>query len=66
MFKWRCWCWKKILVTTITEYLKKILRYPSQNLYNPPVLLTTSTRKAATNVNGTALHSASNLLLNQD
>ena len=61
MFKWRCWCWKKFLVTTITEYLKKILRYPSQNLYNPPVLLTTSTGKAANNVNGIALHSAFNL-----
>ena len=61
MFKWRCWCWKKFLVTTITEYLKKILRYPGQNLYNPPVLLTTSTGKAATNVNGIALHSAFNL-----
>ena len=46
------------LATAITE---RILRYPSQNLANPSVLVTASTGKAATNVNGITLHSAFNL-----
>ena len=46
------------LATAIT---KRILRYPSQNLANPSVLVTASTGKAATNVNGITLHSAFNL-----
>ena len=47
---------KSFLVTTITEYLRRILRYPSQNLDNPSVLVT-----APTSVNGIPLHSAFNL-----
>ena len=54
---------KNFSVTAITEYLKKILRYSSQNLDNPSVLVTASTGKAAANVNanGITLHSAFNL-----
>ena len=52
---------RSFLVTTVTEYLKRILRYPNQNLDNPSVVVTASTGKAATNVNGITLHSAFNL-----
>ena len=52
---------KSFLVTPITEYLKRILRYPSQNLDNPSVLVTAYTGKAVTNVNAITLHSAFNL-----
>ena len=52
---------KSFLVTTIIEYVRRILRYPSQNLDDPSVLVTVSTGKAATNVNGITLHSAFNL-----
>ena len=52
---------KSFLVTTITEYLIRILRYPSWNLDNPSVLVTASTGKAATNVSGITLHSVFNL-----
>ena len=34
---------KRFLVTTITEYLITILRYPSHTLDNPSVLATAST-----------------------
>ena len=56
---------KRFLVKTITEYLTKILKYHSQSLDQPSVLATSSTRKAATNVNGTTLHSAFHLLVKQ-
>ena len=46
------------LVHTITEYLKIIPKYPSQNLDQPSVLVTASTGKAATGINGTTLHSS--------
>ena len=50
---------KSYLVTLITEYLKKTLKYPTQNFDDQPsVVVTASTGKAATNVNGTTLHSA--------
>ena len=52
---------KSFLVTPITEYLKRILRYPSQNLDNPSVLVIAYTGKAVTNVNAITLHSAFNL-----
>ena len=51
---------KSFLVTT-KEYLKGILRYPSQNPDNPSFLVTASTGKAATNVNGITLYSPFNL-----
>ena len=49
---------KSYLVTAITEYLRRILRYPNQNLDHPSVLVTASTGKAATGINGITLHSA--------
>ena len=53
---------KTFLVNVITEYLKRILRYPNQSFdQQPSVLVTASTGKAATNINGTTLHSAFNL-----
>ena len=53
---------KSFLVNVITEYLKRVLRYPSQTPNEEPsVLVTASTGKAATGVNGTTLHSAFHL-----
>ena len=49
---------KSYFVHTITEYLKRILKYPSQYLDQPSVLVTASTGKAAAGINGTTLHSA--------
>ena len=49
---------KSFLINIITEYLRRMLRYPSQALDQQSVLVTASTGKAATNVNGTTLHSA--------
>ena len=45
----------------ITEYLKRVLRYSNQNLDHPSVLVTASTGKAATGINGITLHSAFHL-----
>ena len=50
---------KSFLVKAITEYLKRVLRYPNQNFDQPSVLVTASTEKAAAGINGIALHSAS-------
>ena len=50
---------KSYLIQVITEFLRRILRYPDQSILDQPsVLVTASTGKAATNVNGTTLHSA--------
>ena len=49
---------KSFLINAITEYLKRVLRYPNQNLDQPSVLVTASTGKAATGINGVTLHSA--------
>ena len=50
---------KSFLVKVITEQLKRILKEPRQNYdEEPPVLVTASTGKAATNIDGTTLHSA--------
>ena len=49
------------LIKAITEYLKRVLRYPNQNLDQPSVLVTASTGKAATGINGIKLHSAFHL-----
>ena len=54
---------KIFLIKTITEYLKRVLRYPNQNLDQPSVLVTASTSKVATDINGIALHSAFQLPL---
>ena len=40
------------LMKAITEYLQRVLRYPNQNLDQPSVLVTASTVKAATVING--------------
>ena len=39
---------KSFLIKAITEYLKRLLRYPNQNLDQPSVLVTAYTGKAAT------------------
>ena len=52
---------KSFLVKTITEYLKRVLRYPNQYLDQPSVLVTASTGKAATGINDITLHSAFHL-----
>ena len=52
---------KSFSVKAITEYLKQVLRYPNQNLYQPSVLVTASTGKAATGIKGITLNSAFHL-----
>ena len=55
---------KSFLVNTITEYLKRLLRYTGQNIEEQPsVIVTASTGKAASNIGGTTLHSAFKLPL---
>ena len=39
---------KSFLIKAITEYLKRLLRYPNQNLDQTSVLVTAYTGKAAT------------------
>ena len=57
---------KSFLVNLITEYLRRVLRYPGQNPdEEPSIAVTASTGKAATNINGTTLHSAFNLMDNK-
>ena len=52
---------KSSLVTAITEYLRRVLRYANQNLNQPSVFMTASTGKTSTGVNGIKLHSAFHL-----
>ena len=52
---------KSFLIKAITEYFKRFLRYPNQNLDQPYVFVTASTWKAATGINGVTLHSAFHL-----
>ena len=52
---------KSFLIKAITKYFKRVLRYPNQNLDQPSVLVTSSTGKAATVINGITLHSAFHL-----
>ena len=49
---WSAGFGKRFLVTAVTEYFRRGLRYSSQKLDNPSVLVTASTGKAAVNVNG--------------
>ena len=57
---------KSFLVKCLTEYMKKNLKFPKQNFSEEPSLaVTASTGKAATNVNGTTLHSAFRLPVKQ-
>ena len=52
---------KSFFIIARTKYLKRVLRYPNQNLDQLSALVTASTGKAATGVNGIALHSAFHL-----
>ena len=52
---------EKSLINTITEYLKRVLRYLRQDVDQPSVLVTASTGKAATGINGITLHSTFHL-----
>ena len=52
---------KSFFINAITEYLKQVLRYPNQNLDQPSVLVTASTGKTATGMNGVTLHFAFHL-----
>ena len=59
---------KSFLIKAITEYLKRVLRSriqpdPNQNLDQPSVVVTASTGKATTDINGITLHSAFHLLV---
>ena len=48
---------KSFLIKAVTEYLKRVLRYPNQNLDQPSILVTAYTGKAGTDINGiTVLH----------
>ena len=58
---------KPFLVNLITEYLKNVLKYPEQMFdEQPSVAVTASTGKAATNINGTTLHSAFHLPIRKE
>jgi len=53
---------KSYLIKAMTEYLRKILKYPGQNSdKEPSVLVTASTGKAASNIDGITAHSAFSL-----
>ena len=52
---------KSFLIKALTEHLKRVLRYPNQNLHQPSVFVTASTRKVVTGINGITLHSAFHL-----
>ena len=53
---------KSYFIKVITEYLRKILKYPGQNgEKEPSVVVTASTGKAAANIDGTTVHSAFSL-----
>ena len=53
---------KSVLANLITEFLKKTLKYAGQNCeYHPSVVITASTGKAASNINGTTLRLAFSL-----
>ena len=43
------------------RYLKSLLRYPNQNLDQPSLLVTASTGKAATGVDGITVYSTFHL-----
>ena len=47
---------KDVLVHVVTEFLRRIMRYPNQNLDQSSLLVTSSTGKVATGINGTTLH----------
>ena len=52
---------KRFLIKAITEYFKQTWRYPNQNPDQPYFLVTASSGKAATDINGITLNSACHL-----
>ena len=52
---------KSFSIKAISEYVKRVLRYPNQNLDEPSVLVIASTGKAATGINDITLYSAFHL-----
>ena len=52
---------KSFLIKAITQYVKRVLKYPSQSLDQPSVLVTASTRKAVTGISDIIWHSAFHL-----
>ena len=52
---------KRFLIKAITEYFKQARRDPNQNPDEPYVLVTASTGKAATGINGIAMNSVCHL-----
>ena len=52
---------KIFLIKVVTEYLKRVVRYLNKNLDQPSILVTASTGKAVTGINGITLHSAFDL-----
>ena len=57
---------KSFFVNLVTECLKKTLKYAGRNCDDhPSVVVTVSIGKAATNINGTTLHSAFSLPLRE-
>ena len=62
--KWRCWHLRRCFMTTMIKHLEvwdiqtRSLRYPTHNLERVPVLVISSSGKAATGLNDIILHSA--------
>ena len=55
---------KSFLINVITEYAKRNLKFHGQNLDQPSIVVTASTGKAASHINGLTLHSAFHLQVN--
>ena len=56
---------KSFLVKAITEYLKRILKHHGQRRDQQSIPVMASTRKAATDIDGTTLHSAFHFTVKQ-
>ena len=52
---------KSFFIHVLSEYAKRHLKYQAQSLKQPSMYLTASTGKAASNIDGTTLHSAFHL-----
>ena len=52
---------KYYFIKTISDYAKRYLKYTGQSLDQPSIMLTASTGKVTTNINGLTLHKAFNL-----
>ena len=53
---------KSYFIKTMSDYAKRYLKYTGQSLNQPSIMLTASTGKAATNINGLTVHKAFNLI----